>query len=297
MSRIRRQSKRLTAVACMTTFGILLLAGALGGAWAMPGRASLGQTIPLPPTATPTNTAPAQPTATWTPLPTWTHVATEPPAPPTATATPGVSVPTATPPAIPTMTEAQPEATATFAPAPSVTPPPASATPAAPVPLSSATPTHPAILPTQELPAPTPSSRPIPLVFDVASLSQVAGPQDEVQFILQVSNVGYGPVDGVQVEVAFANELQLRFVECARCSTDCPQCKGGPQPARLTIFIGRLLAGEQVIAPVHTQVADDAWPGQTLVEDWTLSAVGLPPQTAQTSVVLPWVPLPATGVK
>jgi hypothetical protein len=65
--------------------------------------------------------------------------------------------------------------------------------------------------------------------------------------------------------------------------------------AQLTIFIGRLPSGDQVIAPVHMAVADDAWPGQTLHTDWTLAARGLPVQAVRADVVLPWAQLPATG--
>jgi hypothetical protein len=116
-----------------------------------------------------------------------------------------------------------------------------------------------------------------------------------VRFILQVANVGYEPADDVQVEVVFADDLRLQFVECPRGTTDCPQCHGGPVLGQLIIFIGRLPVGDQVIAPVQVEVADDAWPGQTLRTDWTLTATGLPAQAVQVGVALPWAQLPATG--
>lgn len=306
MSR-QRQPGLLSAPVWAMAFGILLLAGTLGRAWALPGRVPLGQTIPPLPTATPTDTVSAQLTATWTPRPTWTRVATQLPELPTATATPAVSLPTATQPAIPALTPTllgptatrgalAPTLTATLAPA--IATPTREVPPATPSPHLPGTPSSP--LPTAGSPsAPllptTPSAQPIPLAFEVAVLPQVAGPADVVQFILQVANVGYEPVDDVQVQVVFPVDLQLQFVECPRCTTDCPQCKGGPMPKRLTIFIGRLLSGEQVLAPVHVEVVDDAWPGQTQRTAWTLTATGLPAQTAQADVVLPWAQLPATG--
>lgn len=145
------------------------------------------------------------------------------------------------------------------------------------------------------LPTATPVLEPIPLAFEVAVVPQVAGPRDAVQFILQVANVGYGAVDDVRVTVVFPADLSLQSVECSRCTTDCPACQGGTVLGKLTISVGRVLAGEQVIAPVHVQVADDAWPGQTLRTDWTLTATGLPAQSVQAAVVLPWAPLPSTG--
>lgn len=116
-----------------------------------------------------------------------------------------------------------------------------------------------------------------------------------MQFTVQVANVGYGLAGGVQVEVLFPHDLRLQSVECPGCTIDCPQCHGGSQVGQLTIFIGELAAGDQVIALVHSTVADDAWPDQTLRTDWTLVATGLPVQTAEAEVVLPWAQLPATG--
>ena len=294
MSHRGHRVNRLTVAAWVATFGLLLLAGTLGRAWALPGLLPLGQTIPLPPTATPTNTVSAQPTATWTPRPTWTQIATEPPALPTDTATPAVSSPTGIPPVIPTSTERRLEATATSIP-PGTTP-----TSSLPLPTRDlfGTPSPPLPTPgttTAAVPSATPSAGPVPLVLEVVVLPQVAGPGDSVQLIVQVANVGYAPVDDVQVEGVLADDLHVQFVECARCSTDCPQCTGGPVPAQLTIFIGRLLAGDQLIAPVHVRLADDIWPGQTLQTSWTLSAAGLPDLSVQAGVVLPWAPLPATG--
>ncbi len=124
---------------------------------------------------------------------------------------------------------------------------------------------------------------------------QVAGPRDEVQLVLQLANVGYDPMDSVQVDVVFADGLLMRFVECPRCQIGCTQCQGGAGPAKLSLFIGLLSSGDQIVAPVHVQVADDAWPGQSLRTDWTLTATGLPAQTVQADVVLPWAQLPATG--
>jgi hypothetical protein len=116
-----------------------------------------------------------------------------------------------------------------------------------------------------------------------------------VQFVLQVANVGYGPVDSVQVDAVFDHDLLMQSVDCPRCTADCSLCQGGTGPARLSLFIGLLRAGEQVIAPVHVQVAEGAWPGQSQRTDWTLTATGLPAQTVQAEVVLPWAQLPATG--
>jgi hypothetical protein len=303
--RSRRQPKLLTGLAWLATFVALLLAGVLGRAWALPAGVPLGQTIPPPPTATPTDTVSAELTATWTSRPTWTKVATQPSEVPTATPTPVVNPPTPTQLPLPTATEVASQATATSlppAPGPTVTSPVASPTPTFPAAVPTrefpGTPSPP--LPTSERspasPSPTaPALGPIPLAIEVAVVPQVAGPRDAVQFILQVGNVGYEPVNDVQVEVVFPNDLWLQFVACSRCTTNCPQCRGGPVLGQLTIFIGRLASGDQVIAPVHVEVADDAWPGQTLRTDWTLSAANLPAQTVQADVVLPWAQLPATG--
>ena len=126
-------------------------------------------------------------------------------------------------------------------------------------------------------------------------MPQVAGPQDVVSFILQVANVGYGPVDSVQVDVVFDDDLVMQSVECPRCTVDCSMCQSQAGHARLSLFIGLLAAGEQVIAPVHVRVAGAAWPGQSLRSEWTLTATGLPAQTVPAEVVLPWAQLPATG--
>jgi len=292
---MRRQHRLVSMYVWAAVFGFLLLAGTLAGVWALPGQVALGQTIPPPPTATPTKTSSMQATATWTPLPTWTPVATLPAEPPMPTATPGGGQPTSQPP-VPTETlrPAEPTATAVATLLPSAT-----ATSAAllrtPTPASSGTPALP--VPSPSAPAlPTRASpQPMPLALEVAVLPQVAGPQDAVQFVVQVANVGYVPVGEVQVEVLFPDGLLLQFVECARCTTDCPQCTGGPVPARLTIFMGSLPAGDQIIATVHAQVSDDAWPGQTLRTEWALSAADLPTQTKPGVVELPWARLPATG--
>jgi hypothetical protein len=305
VSRARRRSKLPTALTRAVAFALLLLAAALGRAWALPGRAPLGQTIPPPPTFTRTKTVSAQPTATWTPRPTWTRVATQPPAPSTATPTLVVGVPTVTHPLQPTATGVAGQATATsMPPTPGLT-----MTSTLPGPTA----TSPALHPTLEFtstpsgprptagglspppPSVTPAPEPNALAFEVVVLPQAAGPQDAVQFILQVANVGYEPVDDVQVAVVFPADLWLQFVECPRCTTDCPQCGGGPVIGPLTILIGRLLPGDQIIAPVHMEVAGDVWPGRTLRTDWTLAATGVPAQAVEADLLLPWAPLPDTG--
>ena len=297
MRRTNRHQRLLVGLAWVAACATLVLAGALGRAWALPVRVPLGQTIPPPPTATSTSAVSAQPTATWTPRPTWTRIMPQPSV--AATFTPGVA--TRTQVAIPTHTETLRQPTATSGvPSPGMTLVPAStptllapsATPLAdtpPAPLSTAEGPSSVMSPTALLP------EPIPLAFEVVVLSPFGGPGDDVQFILQVANVGYHPVDSVQVEVVFPDHLIFQFVECPRCRIDCPQCQGGAVPSRLALFIGLLMPGDQVIAPVHLQVADDAWPGQSQRTDWVLTATGLPAQTLQTEVVLPWAQLPATG--
>lgn len=299
MGQTRRQPRPLTGLVWAAVLITLLLAGAVQHAWALPGRAPLGQTIPPPPTATRTSAAPPQPTATWTPRPTWTRVATEPPELPAPSSTRGaVATLQETRSAVATPQETR-SAVATVTPAvslPTATRPAFTHTPAVlvPTPDLSGTPS-PALPPAATSPATPLPVGPIPLAFEVVVVPQVAGPQDVVQFILQVANVGYGPVDSVQVDVVFDDDLVMQSVECPRCVVDCSQCQGKAGPARLSLFIGLLPAGEQVIAPVRVQVADDAWPGQSPRTDWTLTATGLPAQTVPAAVVLPWAQLPATG--
>ncbi|MBC7234018.1 MAG: hypothetical protein H5T68_12345 [Chloroflexi bacterium] len=260
---MRPQSYLVRGVPWLLAFALLLLAGIVGAAWALPGYASFSQTIPLPPTATPTRAAtPALPTATWTPRPTWTRVPTPPPGQPTLTPSPP-------PPASPTPT---PTEAATLKP---TLPTPTGGTP----------------IVSPQTPEPTPTATrmpPMALVFEIAVHPQVAGPGDDVYFVLQVANVGYEPVEGVNVSVVWADDLIVRSVDCARCQV-------GQSPGRLTLGIGRLLPGEQVIAPIGAQVVEDAWPGQLLQTDWTLTAEGMPTQNAQAAVELPWAELPATG--
>lgn len=129
---------------------------------------------------------------------------------------------------------------------------------------------------------------PIPLVCEIAVYPQVAGPADEVHFILQVANVGYDPIAGVVVSVSWPHDLVARSVDCGRCTIR-------QEAAQWHLTIGRLLPGEQVIVPILVQVAEDAWPGQLLETEWTLTADGIPPQRARAAVELPWAELPATG--
>jgi hypothetical protein len=294
-----RPSKLLRQLAWSAALATLLLAAVLGRDWALPGRAPQAQTIPPLPTPTSTH-AISEPTATWTPRPTWTRVPTPLPEPSAGTPTPVVSLPTATPPP-PTATHIPARVTATSGlptRGPTLTPAQANPAPTAsmlqPTPQASYSPTRP--LSTEgstatPLPTATLAPGPIPLAFEVVVAPQVAGPRDGVAFILQVANVGYEAVDGVLVKAVFPEDLWLQSVDCPRCTVDCGQCQGG----QLTIHIGRLALGEQVIAPVSVEVAEDAWPGQTLRSDWTLAAPGLPVQSVLADLVLPWAELPATG--
>ncbi|MBC7262693.1 MAG: hypothetical protein H5T63_11860 [Chloroflexi bacterium] len=256
------QSKLLRSIPWLLAFAVLILAGVVGMAWALPGKAALGQTIPPPPTATPTATRLLLPTPTWTPRPTWTRAPTLPPAQPSPTAQePGTS-PT------PTYTEI-----ATVAP---TQPTPALGTP-------TLSPQAPEQTPTTTMPPP-----PMPLVFEIAVHPQIAGPADDVYFVLQVANVGYEPIDGVSVSLSLPQDLVVRTVNCERCAIK-------QEETRWHLSIGRLLSGEQVIVPIQARVAEDAWPGQLLQTDWVLTAEGMPPQSAQAAVTLPWAELPGTG--
>lgn len=268
----RRQPVPLTRLVWAAILVLLVLGVGLQRASALSRRAPLGQTIPPLPTAT--RTVPLEPTATWTAHPTWTPAATPTPQPPTHTATTAAIPPTTTP---------APDATATALPLATVTRTPLAATATLIVPKRDVTPSA------------TPPAAAIPLAFDVVVIPPVAGPGDVVQFVLQLANVGYGPVDSVLVEVVSGEDLSFRLVQCSRCVVDCPQCAGRAAPARLAIFIDRLVAGDQLIAPVEMEVSADAWPGQTLRSEWKVIASGLPAQTVQAGVVLPWAQLPATG--
>ncbi|MGC8787376.1 MAG: hypothetical protein ACP5Q1_08130 [Anaerolineae bacterium] len=277
------KSKLMRNIPWLFAFVVFLLAGAFGAAWVLPGKAALGQTIPPPPTATPTRTAgPVLPTPTWTPRPTWTRAPTLPPGQPTPTPSPPPALPTPTPslppaPPMPTQTEAV--AVETPLPTPVVGTP--TAMPAV------GTPTPSPIAP-DRTPTATMALPPMPLVFEIALHPQVAGPADEVYFILQVANVGYELADGVSVSVSWPQDLVVRTVNCERCAIK-------QEAARWRLTIGRLLPGDQVIVPIQTQVAEDAWPGQLLYTDWTLTAEDMPPQSAQAVVTLPWAELPVTG--
>lgn len=261
---MHRKSKLFSAVPWLILFVVLLVAGALGMAWALPGRAALGQTIPLPPTATPTPAviAPVQPTATWTPRPTWTRAPTLPSTQPSPTLQEPIASPTSI------RTEA-----ATIVPTLSV--------PVVSIPTAS-----------PMMPEPTPTATmtlpPIPLVFEIAVQPQIAGPADEVHFLLQVANVGHESIAGVVISLACPEDLKVQSVDCERCTMS-------QEGARWRFSIGQLLPGEQVIAPILTRVAEDAWPGQLLRTNWTLTAVDMPTRHIEVFVELPWAELPATG--
>nr|MBC7245589.1 hypothetical protein [Chloroflexota bacterium] len=245
----------------LAVFVILVLAGAMGGKWALPGTVALGQTIPRPTaTATPTATSPALPTPTWTPRPTWTRVPTSPPELPTATLLAVLASPTPTQSRVPTLTPAG-------------------------LPTPTASPTLPWATPSA---SPTPIAEPAALLLVVEVPHPIAGPADRVTFILQVANVGYEAAEGVRVSVTWPDDLLVQSVDCATCAVS-------QMPGRLTLAIGRLAPGGQVIAPVVAVVAEDAWPGQLLRTDWTLTAEGMPAQQVEAMVELPWAELPATG--
>lgn len=259
---ILHRTKLSTRVPWILAFAVLLLAGIAGMAWALPGKAALGQTIPPPPTRTPTPAGSLQPTPTWTPRPTWTRAPTLPS--PQATTTPQSPIV----PPTPTRT-----AVAALSPTPSM---PVVSTPTASPKAPEATP----------LPTATPPV--VPLVFEIATHPQVAGPTDEVYFILRVANVGYDPIEGVAVSISWPEALVGQSVDCGRCTI-------AQEAARWHLSIGRLLPGEQVLSPILAQVAEDAWPGQLLQTEWTLTAEGMPSQSAQAAIELPWAELPATG--
>jgi hypothetical protein len=125
-------------------------------------------------------------------------------------------------------------------------------------------------------------------VFEVLLEWPIAGPGDVVHFLVQLANVGRGSIEGTRIEVAFPDALQVRSIDCDRCIVD-----HGPE--LLTLTVGYLFSGDQVIASVATEVKPDTWPGQAIDTVWRAMAEALPLHSAQTSLVLPWAELPATG--
>ena len=215
----------------------------------------LGQTIPWP-TATPT------PVATDTPVPTNTWV-------PRPTWT---SVPT-TAPQEPTITATPKE------PQPTEPGQPTPAEPGQPTPSPSLTEPRPSLPPTPE---------PGSLVFEVLLQPWIAGPGDMVHFAVQVANVGRGPLQDILIEAVFPDALRLHAVDCDFGIAD----QGADS---LSLTIGCLPSGDQVIATVSAEVVTDAWPGQALDTAWRATADDSPPQAMRTSLTLPWAELPATG--
>jgi len=116
----------------------------------------------------------------------------------------------------------------------------------------------------------------------------VAGPGDGVDFVVQVANVGRGPAEGVKIEGVLSDKLLVRSVDCGSCAT-------GQAPGRLTLIIGHLFSGDQVIASVFAEVIEDVWPGQVLKTVWRVTADNAAPESEQVSLELPWAELPATG--
>lgn len=142
--------------------------------------------------------------------------------------------------------------------------------------------------PTAQRPLASPTPEPAALVLEVWTEPQVAGPGDKVQFLLQTTNVGRGPAHSVKIEGLLPDELLLQSLDCNGCATS-------QEPGRLTLTMGYLSSGAQMIASVFTEVIEDAWPGQTVLTEWRVTADGLVPQSVQASLELPWAELPATG--
>jgi len=250
MKMSQRGRKALVNMVMLALFVTTLLVAALSAGWALP--LAVGQTIPFPTeTPTPKPTDIPIPTSTWTPYPTWTPVLTKEPVQPTATATPEVTPFTPTP------------------------------TPASVQPL-------PVTSPTEPLPAASPAWEPAALVLKVFMEPQIAGPSDEVHFLVQVANVGRGPAHGVKLEAEIPHDLLVRAIDCDRCAISL-------ESGRLTLSTDDLSSGAQLLASILTEVGEDAWPGQAVLAVWTVTADQVLPQSVQASLELPWAELPATG--
>jgi len=259
--------KNRTSVVMLSLLVAALLAVMTSGAW--PLGAASGQTIPWP-TATPTpvSTDTPMPTNTLAPRPTWTRAPTRAPEHPTVTMTPEAVTPTFTKLPEPDRPTQAPQATPTELSEPSLPSPSPS--------------------PMEQRPSLSPTPEPGALVFEVLLEPRVAGPGDLVHFLVQVANVGRGPARGVGIEAVFPVALGVQSVDCDRCTAS-------QQPKLLTLDIGRLASGEQAIASVSAQVMPDVWPGQTLGTRWQVLAEDLEAQGVDTSLLLPWAELPATG--
>jgi len=200
--------------------------------------------------------------------------------------------PTATPTPIATDTPAPtntwvPRPTWTSIPTTAPQEPTVTATPKEPRPTEPGQPTS---SPSQTEPRPsfTPTLEPGSLLFEVLLQPRIAGPGDMVHFGVQVANVGRGPLQDILIEAVFPDALQLYAVDCdfgiAEQGTD-----------SLSLTIGHLPSGDQVIASVSAKVVTDAWPGQVLDTAWRATADDTLPQAVRTTVTLPWAELPATG--
>jgi len=265
---MKRRRRRAQARAVMLALLVgALLVGIRSAPWTL-GVAS-GQTIPWP-TATPTprSTDTPTPTNTWAQRPTWTRVPTSVPERPTATLTPQAERPTSTKPPEPGQPTQVPQPTPTLPPEPTQPSPTAS--------------------PMAQGPSLSPTPEPAALVFEVLLDPGTAGPGDSVHFAVQVANVGRGPAQDTVIEAAFPVALRVRSIDCDRCVVD--------QGSELLVLtIGHLSSGDQVIASVLAEVVPEAWPGQAVESTWRVRADDVPPQTVQTSLLLPWAELPATG--
>lgn len=119
-------------------------------------------------------------------------------------------------------------------------------------------------------------------------MPRVAGPGDAVTFVIQVANVGYGPLEGVRVEVSLPDVLTVESSACEACTVEA-------LPNGTSFLLGELSPGQQVIFPVTARVAIDAWPDQVVRTAWTLKSPLQRPEVRTVELVLPWAPLPATG--
>ena len=253
LQRITQALKRaLRTFSVLAIFALMVLAGSMGMAWALAVPKALGQTIPWPAdTPTPKPTDIPIPTSTWTPRPTWTSLPTRQPEQPAVTMTPVVKSPTPTR----ALDEVQPTIIASL---------------------------------TEQPPLPSPTPEPASLAFEILVEPLIAGPMDDVHFIVQVANVGRGPANDVKVEAILPHDLLVQSVGCDRCTMQ-------QESGRLTLTIGHLPSGEQLISSVVCEVGENAWPGQTLLTLWMVTADDVPPQRAQARLELPWAELPAVG--
>ena len=120
-------------------------------------------------------------------------------------------------------------------------------------------------------------------------MPQAAGPGDVVTFVVQVANVGYHALEGIRVVVRLPRVLSITGSGCEHCAVERSQ-------DGVDYLLGDLNPGQQVIFAVTARVAEDAWPDQLLVAEWTLRSPAQSAQVRTAEVTLPWAPLPATGL-